>query len=141
MNYGQALKEQREMSGHTQNSLAKATGISQPKISYYESGQHTPPIDHCVTLAQFYGITVDELIGLSDSPHVEQQTPRTLPAELPNKAVTFVNEYGELLDDSNFQNAAKLFSEITPELRALALGYLVGLLQNNGVNTKRILGY
>lgn len=63
MNFGEALKYQREVNGYTQNSLAKAVGISQQKISYYESGKHSPPIEDCVKLADFYGITLDELVG------------------------------------------------------------------------------
>jgi DNA-binding protein len=63
INYGEALKYQREINGVTQSGLAKATGISQQKISYYESGKHSPPIEDCIKLADFYGITLDELVG------------------------------------------------------------------------------
>jgi len=63
MNIGEALKYQREVNGISQNALAKATGISQPKISYYESNKHLPLIDDCIKLADFYGITLDELVG------------------------------------------------------------------------------
>ena len=63
MNYGEALKYQREINGFTQSALANATGISQQKISYYESGKHSPPIEDCIKLADFYGITLDELVG------------------------------------------------------------------------------
>ncbi len=63
MNIGEALKYQREVNGISQNALAKATGISQPKISYYESNKHLPLIDDCIKLADFYGIALDELVG------------------------------------------------------------------------------
>ena len=138
-NFNESIKYQRENHGYTQNALAKATGIAQPKISYYESGQHIPPIDFCITLAQFYGITVDELIGLSD-----YQT--ALPTQpVSNKSAQalsdFDNEYAEIIADKNFIQTAKLYKAITPELRALAFGYIVGILQSNGVNTQSILRY
>lgn len=63
INYGEALKYQREQHGYTQHALAKATGISQVNISRWERGEVLPNIDFCVKLAEFYGITVDELIG------------------------------------------------------------------------------
>ena len=63
INYGEALKYQREIDGLTQSGLTNATGISQQKISYYESGKHSPPIEDCIKLADFYGITLDELVG------------------------------------------------------------------------------
>lgn len=63
INCGEALKYQREVFGYSQNYLAKATGISQQKLSYYESGKHSPPIEDCIKLADFYGISLDELVG------------------------------------------------------------------------------
>ena len=62
-NCAEALLYQREVAGLSQSALAKATGISQQKISYYESGKHSPPIEDCLRLADFYGITLDELVG------------------------------------------------------------------------------
>lgn len=62
-NIGDALKYQREINKLSQSELSRATGISQPKLSYYESGRHSPPIEDCISLADFYGITLDELIG------------------------------------------------------------------------------
>lgn len=60
---GEELKYHREKNGFSQSSLATATGISQQKISYYESGKHSIPIEFCITLADFYGISRDELVG------------------------------------------------------------------------------
>lgn len=60
---GEELKYHREKNGFSQSSLATATGISQQKISYYESGKHSIPIEFCITLAGFYGISLDELVG------------------------------------------------------------------------------
>lgn len=60
---GEELKYHREKNGFSQSSLATATGISQQKISCYESGKHSIPIEFCITLADFYGISLDELVG------------------------------------------------------------------------------
>lgn len=63
MSIADALKYQREVNGYTQRQVAAGTGVSQPKLSYYESGKHLPLIDDCIRLADFYGITLDELVG------------------------------------------------------------------------------
>ena len=63
MNYGEALKYQREITGLSQSELAKATGLKQQMISWWEAGKGLPNIDFCVKLADFYGISLDELIG------------------------------------------------------------------------------
>lgn len=57
------LKYQREYAGLSQSALSKATGIPQTTISAYENGTNIPSICACITLADFYGITLDELVG------------------------------------------------------------------------------
>ena len=63
MAYGKILKEHREKAGYSQEELAKATGITQAALSHWENDKRTPNITFCIQLADFYGITVDELIG------------------------------------------------------------------------------
>ena len=63
LNYGESLKYQREAAGLTQSELAKRTGLKQQMISWWEANNGLPNIDFCVTLADFYGITLDELVG------------------------------------------------------------------------------
>lgn len=61
-NYGEALKYQREAHGYSQTGLAKATGIKQQNISRWENDKALPNIDFCLQLAEFYGISIDDLI-------------------------------------------------------------------------------
>ena len=63
LNYGEALKYQREINGYSQSELARKTGLRQQMISYWEANKGLPNIDFCVQLADFYGISLDELIG------------------------------------------------------------------------------
>lgn len=61
--YGEALKEQRDIYGYSQRDLAKLTGIKQQNISRWENNQAIPSIENCEILADFYGISLDELVG------------------------------------------------------------------------------
>lgn len=63
MNYAEQLKTERKTRRISQEELAKAIGISQAQISYYESGTNEPTISICVAIADYYGISVDDLIG------------------------------------------------------------------------------
>ena len=63
LNYGDALKYQREVNKLTQRELARQTKIKQANISRWENNEILPNIDFCVILADFYGITLDELVG------------------------------------------------------------------------------
>ncbi len=60
------LKEQRKLRGITQVELAKETGIPQSTISAWEKGINIPNIADCIKLADFYGISLDELVGRKD---------------------------------------------------------------------------
>ena len=60
---GEALKYQREAAKLTQRQLAKETGITQVNICRWERGEVLPGIDFCIKLAEYYGISLDELIG------------------------------------------------------------------------------
>ena len=63
MEYSKSLKEHRESRGYTQSRLAKETGLTQQMISWWEDEKGGyPSIKQCVVLADFYGISVDELI-------------------------------------------------------------------------------
>lgn len=66
INYGENLKFHRECAGLNQPELAKQLGISQANISRWESGAVLPNIEFCIKLADFYGITIDELLGITD---------------------------------------------------------------------------
>lgn len=63
MNYGQCFKDLRMERKLSQRDLAKATGISQQAISFWEQDKRTPNMDDCIKLADFYQITLDELVG------------------------------------------------------------------------------
>ncbi len=62
-NYGQILKEYRLSHGYSQTELAKLTGINQQNISRWEKDGIYASIDFYETLADFYDISIDELVG------------------------------------------------------------------------------
>ena len=63
INIGESLKEHRENAKLTQTELAKRTGIKQQNISRWEKNTHIPNVMDCITLANFYQISIDYLVG------------------------------------------------------------------------------
>ena len=61
--FHQRIKEIRKELGLTQNLVSAETGISQSKLSKYESGELEPNIEQLGTLAQFYNVSIDYLLG------------------------------------------------------------------------------
>lgn len=61
--YGKEIKNIRKNAGFSQVEVSNATGISQSTLSWIESDEGVPNIQQCVKLADFYGISLDELVG------------------------------------------------------------------------------
>lgn len=59
------LKDLREDHDKYQKDIADLLGISQQYYSEYENGKRTIPVTHLITLAQYYGTSVDYILGLS----------------------------------------------------------------------------
>ena len=64
--FAERLRELRVDKGLSQDDLAKATGISQDAISRWELKQRTATIDNVITLAKFFGVSIDYLVGVVD---------------------------------------------------------------------------
>lgn len=60
---GESLKIHRELAGISKLELSKKIGTSHQNIGRWENNEVLPGIDFCVLLADFYGISIDELIG------------------------------------------------------------------------------
>lgn len=60
------LREDRDL---TQKDLARALNCSQQSYSYYELGQRDIPTDILIKLSRFYGVSVDYILGLKDTPN------------------------------------------------------------------------
>lgn len=63
INYGESLKQNRLSRNKTLLELEKETGISNANLSRWETNKNLPNIDFCVKLANYYNISLDELIG------------------------------------------------------------------------------
>ncbi len=61
--FGEEIKQIRIERRITQAQVSEATGIPQNTISWIESDKGIPNIYQCKLLADFYGISIDELIG------------------------------------------------------------------------------
>jgi DNA-binding XRE family transcriptional regulator len=61
--YGNELKHHRQEANLNQETLAKLINTSQQNISRWENNEVEPSISYCVALADYYKISLDELIG------------------------------------------------------------------------------
>ena len=63
MEFNEKLQELRKQRGYTQEELAEALYVSRTAISKWESGRGYPNIDSLKALAEFFSISIDELLS------------------------------------------------------------------------------
>lgn len=65
-NFTQRLKELREEKGVTQQDIGKLVNMSKMAISHWEKGHSEPSIAQLILLSNYFGVTVDYLVGKTD---------------------------------------------------------------------------
>lgn len=60
------LRDLREDHDLTQADIAKLLKTTQPQYFKYENGERELPIRHLITLADYYGVSADYLLGRCD---------------------------------------------------------------------------
>lgn len=58
---GRNLRRLRKAKGYRQD-IYRQFGISPPVVSNWECGRNMPCIDNLVLIADFYGVTIDEIL-------------------------------------------------------------------------------
>ena len=61
--FGKNLRILRETDNLKQSELAEKLCVSQRKISYWETEQVEPSLEELWNIAEFFDVTIDELIG------------------------------------------------------------------------------
>lgn len=98
------LLELRKARNITQQRLAVDLGIDQASISSYESGKYLPSIEVLVKLANYFCVSTDYLLGLSDEKG---------PSQIPS--------------DAQAAYLLSLFSSLSGPHRERVIGYMEGL--------------
>ena len=62
------LKRLRERAEISQTSLARALGVRQSTVAMWENGKNNPGYETLLRIADFFGVTTDELRGSGDAP-------------------------------------------------------------------------
>ena len=62
---GIIIKELRRETGCTQDRLAEVLGVTQDSISLWENDKRIPDASYIVTMAKFFDVSTDYLLGLS----------------------------------------------------------------------------
>lgn len=66
------LKKLRKKAGLTQIALQMQTGIEQALLSKFENGERVPPTETLMTLADFYEVSMDYIMGRTENPEINK---------------------------------------------------------------------
>ena len=105
------LKELRIKKGVLQSDVAAYIGVNNSTYAYYERGTHNPTPETLCKLADFFGVTVDELLGRSSQLFDDARVPKT--------------EVQDLFDRLNVVDQGRV------------LGYMYSILEGYGDVSKR----
>lgn len=122
--------------GVTPYKVSKETGVSQPTLSEWKKGTYTPKQDKLQKIADYFGVTLDYLMG---NTHVDEQTPpetqkaptlnkkdeRDIAKTLGQLKETLENEEGLMFDGNPMTDEAK-----ESILAAMEVGLQMAKLKN-----------
>lgn len=62
------IRDLREDADKTQKEVADALGLWLNTYRNYETGKREVPLDIAITIAKYYGVSLDYVAGLTDNP-------------------------------------------------------------------------
>ncbi|WP_455493857.1 helix-turn-helix domain-containing protein [Eubacterium sp.] len=68
MDYIKRMRDLREDNDKTQQEIAEILNTSQTMYARYERGANELPIHHLLALANYYNVSTDYLLGITDKP-------------------------------------------------------------------------
>ena len=69
--FGQRLRELRKRRNMTLDEASKKLNIPLTTLAGYENEKRKPPIDMLIKFSDFYGVSVDYIIGLTNEPDIK----------------------------------------------------------------------
>ena len=66
MEYAQKIRDLREDKDLTQAQIAQLLDTTKNQIGKYERGEQEMPIKHLITLAKFYNVSTDYILGMPE---------------------------------------------------------------------------
>ena len=72
MKYYENLKKIREQKQKSQKQIAEILNITQQQYHLYGSGKRKLPIDGLIILCNYYNVSSDYILGISDFPDIRR---------------------------------------------------------------------
>ena len=98
---GDRLSELRKDAGLTQDELGEILKVNKHSVSSYERDRSEPPDDVKIRIAEYFNVSTDYLLGLTDEPNPSYNNNShrvlRLPKSFPREALPELKSYCEFL--------------------------------------------
>ena len=71
-NFAERIRTLRSEQNITQDALGKIVGVKRYSVSGYEKGNNFPEGPVLIALADYFGVSIDYLLGRTDNPEVNR---------------------------------------------------------------------
>ena len=122
---GDRLRELRLSKEKTQREIADFLKMTPKMVSFYENDERFPPHDVLIKLANYFEVSTDYLLGLTDDP-----TPQKLQSILMEEKST----YGKLSDSQ--KKVITRMDDLPPEFQEKILGMIEMLIDFDSKENK-----
>lgn len=117
-NFGERLKQLRREKNLTQEQLAEVFGVARNSIFSYETGRRIPDIEVLKSYAEYFGVTSDYLLGLSDN-----RTPETAAIGgklgLSDEAIQDLTEMNESMKNAEYGYEERYYKRLLDTISIL----------------------
>lgn len=70
--FSERIKALRLEQGMTQDAMGKIIGVKRDSIYTYEKGLNYPEVRNLIILADYFGVSIDYLVGRTDNPEINR---------------------------------------------------------------------
>lgn len=140
--YPAKLKELRERIGLTRTEIAKIIGIDRSQYGHYENDYVTIPIKHLISLANYYKVSIDYILGLNTVKQYKKSIPQINNKISGERLKKLRKEYKlSQTDLANFLNTAfSTISSYERGINTIATNYLYALSKKYHISADYLLG-
>lgn len=72
MTFSERMRELRLARGMSQDAVGKIIGVKRYSVYSYEKGLNYPEVRGLIALADYFGVSIDYLVGRTDNPEVNR---------------------------------------------------------------------
>ena len=134
-----SLFQEARTRGTSTRSILLQLGMSETALAEWNRGKSKPTIGAVVTLARYFNVSADYLLGLTDERKpLECREVGQVASPAPSVPAVF-GDMPDLLSEERFINTAKIYHELPDEMRERAYMLIYGMALGIGLNVDNIL--